>query len=50
MPRETDLAVIRACLAADRAWSVYALGDLAPGLFEHTLWHVNRRDGALLML
>jgi ribosomal protein S18 acetylase RimI-like enzyme len=50
MPRETDPAALRLRLAADRAWAVYALGDLAPGLFEHTIWHVNRHDGALLML
>src|SRR5713226_486338 len=29
----TDRSAIRARLTADRAWSVYALGDLAPGLF-----------------
>ena len=50
MPPETDRAAIRARLSADRAWAVYALGDLAPGLFEHTTWHTARSGDALLML
>lgn len=53
MPVETDRAAIRARLLADRAWSVYALGDLAPGMFEHTTWHVAahaQSHGALLMV
>ncbi len=33
-----DRAAIRALLSTDRAWSVYALGDLAPGFFEHCAW------------
>jgi len=49
MPAETDRAALRARLLADRAWSLYALGDLAPGLFEHTAWRVGD-DGALLMV
>ena len=50
MPAETDRAAIRARLLVDRAWSVYALGDLAPGLFEHTTWHVAEQGDALLMV
>jgi ribosomal protein S18 acetylase RimI-like enzyme len=50
MPPITDPAAIRRRLAADRAWSVYALGDLAPGLFQHTTWHASSDDDALLML
>src|SRR4051812_2016139 len=50
MPVETDRAAIRARLLADRAWSVYALGDLEPGLFEHTTWHLTPNDDALLMI
>ncbi len=50
MPAETDRAAIRTRLLADPAWSVYALGDLAPGLFEHTTWRVAEHDGALLMI
>src|SRR5882724_7298567 len=50
MPVETDRSIIRARLLADRAWSVYALGDLAPGFFEYTTWHTARDGGALLMI
>ena len=50
MPLETDRAAIRARLSADRAWSVYALGDLGPGFFEHTTWHTAPEGEALLML
>jgi ribosomal protein S18 acetylase RimI-like enzyme len=38
MPTLHDRAAIRAILATDRPWSLYALGDLAPGLFEHCSW------------
>jgi ribosomal protein S18 acetylase RimI-like enzyme len=31
---------IRALLVTDRPWSVYALGDLAPGFFEECEWAV----------
>ena len=50
MPSETDRTAIRARLSADRAWAVYALGDLAPGFFEHTAWYAARGGKALLML
>lgn len=33
-----DPAVIRSILLTDPAWSVYALGDLAPGFFERCEW------------
>jgi GNAT superfamily N-acetyltransferase len=46
----TDRSAIRARLTADRAWSVYALGDLAPGFFVHATWHAAADDAALLML
>lgn len=46
----TDRSAIRARLSADRAWSVYALGDLAPGLFAHTTWHATADDKSLLLL
>ena len=39
MPRLTDRASIRRLLAAEPAWSLYALGDLASGYFEHCEWH-----------
>ena len=38
MPRLTDKNEIRSRLRRDRAWSVYALGDLAPPMFSKTLW------------
>jgi ribosomal protein S18 acetylase RimI-like enzyme len=38
MPALRDPAAIRSILLADPAWSVYALGDLAPGLFERCEW------------
>lgn len=38
MPPLRDPAAIRSILSTDPAWSVYALGDLAPGFFEHCMW------------
>ena len=38
MPRLTDKNEIRTLLRRDPAWSVYALGDLAPPMFPKTLW------------
>jgi ribosomal protein S18 acetylase RimI-like enzyme len=38
MPRLTDKNEIRALLRRDPAWSVYALGDLAPPMFAKTQW------------
>ncbi len=38
MPRLTDKDQIRRLLQRDRAWSVYALGDLAPPMFPKTVW------------
>ncbi len=45
MPRLRDRAAIRAILETDRAWSLYALGDLEPGFFEQCEWFAPR-DGA----
>lgn len=45
MPALRDPAIIRSILSTDPAWSVYALGDLAPGFFERCLWF-QPRDGA----
>src|SRR5262245_20388052 len=51
MPRTGDLAAVRSVLETDRGWSVYALGDLAPGLAERCDWHVSDPGGpALVML
>ncbi|MBI3359554.1 MAG: GNAT family N-acetyltransferase [Chloroflexi bacterium] len=38
MPRLVDRSHIRAILETDRPWSLYALGDLSPGFFEHCEW------------
>jgi ribosomal protein S18 acetylase RimI-like enzyme len=38
MPRLTDKDKIRTLLRRDPAWSVYALGDLAPAMFPKTIW------------
>ena len=38
MPRLTDKDAIRAILRRDPVWSVFALGDLAPHLFDNTAW------------
>lgn len=40
MPHLTDKNQIRAILRIDPVWSVFALGDLAPGMFEKTRWFV----------
>jgi len=49
MPRIHDRDAIRAILNADPRWSLYALGDLAPGYFEHSEWYVPS-DGAPAVL
>ncbi len=48
--RITDRAEIRAILETDRRWAVYALGDLAPGFFEHSEWLCARGAGTALVL
>jgi len=51
MPICTSLAELRVRLAADPGWCVYALGDLAPGYFERSEWHVEASgEPALLLL
>ncbi len=50
MPQLSEISHIRAILSADRSWAVYALGDLAPGFFEHTTWHGSAAGHSLLML
>lgn len=51
MPRLTDPAAIRAILETDRAWSLYALGDLAPDLFPRCEWFAPvHGEPALLLL
>ena len=39
MPAVTDRAEIRSILETDRPWAAYALGDIAPGLFEDCQWY-----------
>ncbi len=50
MPRHTDLTTIRAILETDRAWSLYALGDLAPGYRERAEWHLSADGRALALI
>jgi len=40
MPRIVDRDAIRTILNADPRWSLYALGDLAPGYFAHSEWYI----------
>lgn len=39
MPRLTEIARIRSILEADRAWAIYAIGDLVPGFWEFCEWY-----------
>jgi GNAT superfamily N-acetyltransferase len=39
MPRLTDRDAIRSILETDRSWSLYALGDLQPPLWEQCEWY-----------
>ncbi|MGH2523838.1 MAG: GNAT family N-acetyltransferase [Anaerolineales bacterium] len=48
MPPLTDRTQIQNYLETDRPWSLYALGDLAPGFRERAEWHA--ADGALILL
>ena len=49
--RIADRAEIRAILETDRRWAVYALGDLAPGFFDHSEWYrVTGKEPALALL
>src|SRR5262249_18356280 len=50
MPILTEPSAIRAVLETDRSWSVYALGDLEPGFFEHCAWWGQLRPVPALVL
>ncbi len=50
MPPVTDPAAIRAILQTDPRWAVYALGDLAPALFERCLWLRSEGEPPALLL
>jgi ribosomal protein S18 acetylase RimI-like enzyme len=45
-----DRAAIRSLLSTDRPWSVYALGDLAPGFFEQCDWFASHTQPPALAL
>ena len=51
-PADRDLSGrVRAVLSRDRAWSVYALGDLGPEYFSRCSWFLTADDpGALILL
>jgi len=50
MPKTTDLVRVQSILDRDRAWSAYALGDLAPEFAPHCSWHVAADDSAIVLL
>jgi GNAT superfamily N-acetyltransferase len=51
MPLLSDPSLLRVRLSVDRPWSVYALGDLAPGFDALSEWHVpSTGDGAVVLL
>jgi len=45
-----DKGEIYAFLAQDRYYAAYAIGDLEPGLFELSTWHVSVQDGRKMAL
>jgi len=49
MPAVDQQSAIRAILQQDPAWAVYALGDLAPGFYEHCQWLTTGDRAALLL-
>ena len=50
MPAISDSSAIRRILSTDPVWSAYALGDLAPGLFEACVWRAAPREPALTLV
>jgi GNAT superfamily N-acetyltransferase len=50
MPRTTDLQRIRTALDRDRAWSAYAIGDLAPERLPDCSWYAPAEDPDTLVL
>ena len=50
MPLTRDLHRIRAALDRDRAWSAYAIGDLAPERLEYCSWYAPDDDADTLVL
>jgi GNAT superfamily N-acetyltransferase len=45
----SDRDKIREILSRDRAWSLYALGDLAPGYFERCSWFLEGSEALILL-
>ncbi len=50
MPRLHDRERIRPILETERPWTVYALADLEPGLFEHARWFCSANKQRALAL
>jgi ribosomal protein S18 acetylase RimI-like enzyme len=50
MPRLTHRDEIRPLLERDRPWAVYALGDLAPGLFEQCEWYAAGPEASVVLV
>jgi GNAT superfamily N-acetyltransferase len=50
MPRLHDRERIRSILETERPWTVYALADLEPGLFEHAHWFCSANKHVALAL
>jgi ribosomal protein S18 acetylase RimI-like enzyme len=50
MPPVNDPAEIRALLQTDPRWAVYALGDLAPDLFQDSFWLRSANGSPALLL
>lgn len=50
MPIVTDPARIRAVLEADRAWAIYALGDLSPTHAPYCTWYAAAEGAPALLL
>ena len=50
MPLLHDHVRVRAILETDRAWAVYALGDLAPEHAAACAWHVTPDERALILV
>jgi GNAT superfamily N-acetyltransferase len=50
LPLLSDLTSVHAILNRDRAWAAYAIGDLSPGLVEHSEWRAPAGDAQALVL
>jgi ribosomal protein S18 acetylase RimI-like enzyme len=50
MPRITDRNAIRSILETDRSWSLYAMGDLEPPLWDESEWYTTPGGEPALVL